>query len=296
MACNSRSNPGLGAASAGVPRRRVRARGARGFALPVVVLLALVGAVLAAAMLRREEVQRLQTQRQLDSYRDHHFSRGVREVVGQWAISLSGQPIEKMIAPDGRVLDLELADGGLVRVFMADGQGAALSDVSKATGEERADAERILANLMEITRGRPDPAWVRDVGPVRISAGTAPEAVVEAVARVVTSTEGAATALARTILNARRDGPLTEAGLASAVGRAGLSGDQVSRFNRLFTAKPELWLMTVEVFGPGRDGKPQREPGFRYVGRVSLGQAGAGAFAGAESLGSFLSWEALPVR
>ena len=262
----------------------------------MVLLLTLVAGVLAATMLSRESTQRLATQRQLDSYRSHHLSRGVREVVGQWAISLSGQPIEKMIAPDGRILDLRLADGGLVRVSMADGQGSVLTDMSKVTGDDRTDGERIVANLREITRGRPDPEWVRTVGPVKISAATAPEEVLEAVARVLMPTEGAATSLVRAIVSARRDGPMTESDLASAVGRAGLSGDQMSKFNRLVAARPELWMVVVEVFDAGRDGEPRDRPHSRYAGRISFSQAGLGAFAGAESLGSFLSWEALPVR
>lgn len=266
------------------------------FALPVVLLLTLVAGIIAATMLTREATHRLGTQRQLDSYRDHHISRGVREVIGQWAISLSGQPVEKMIAPDGHLLDIEPADGGLVRVSMADGQGAVLSDLGKISGEDRADGERILAALNEITRGKPDPSWLRPVGPVKISAATAPEEVIEAVARVLVPTTGAATSLTRAIMSARRDGPMTESDLATAVGRAGLASDQLSRFNRLVTAKPELWLVTVDVHEPGRSGRPQEQPRSRYAGRISFSQAGLGALAGAESLGSFLSWEPLPVR
>lgn len=274
-----------------VPRRSRRA-----FALPAVLLLTLTVGIVTAAMLQRESAQSLLFQRQLGSYRAHHLARGVREVVGQWAVSLSGQPLENMIAEDGRILDLETSDGTVVRVSLADGQGAVLTDLSKLAGSDRTDARAVLRELDDITRGRPDPAWLRPVGPMRISASSAPEEVLEAVARVLTKTKAQATAVTRAILQAREDGPLDEAKLAAAAGRGGLNAEDIARLNRLLTPRAELWLLVADVHEPDRRGRTRAEIEARYRGYIAFGQGSFGAASGLDSLGSFLSWEEVPLR
>ncbi len=268
----------------------------RAFALPAVLLLTLVVGIVSAAMLQRESAQSLLYHRQFRSYRTHHLGRGVREVVGQWSVSLSGQPIEKMIAPDGHILDLEMSDGTLVRVYLRDGQGSVLTDTSRLAGEDRADTEAILRALEEIAGDKVDPDWLRPVGPVRISASTASEEVIEAVARVLTTTKPQATSLARAVLEAREGGELDEAGLASAASRGGLNAETLARFNRLLGPKPDLWLITAEVHAKDRRGRTLEEVEARYRGRIAFGQGAFGAASGLDSLGSFLSWEEVPLR
>lgn len=268
----------------------------RAFALPTVLLLTMVVGVAAAAMLSRAADQRLIVERQLRSYRTHHMGKGVREVVGQWAVSLSSQPLERMIAPDGRVLDLTMADGTLVRVFMADGQGSLLNDLARVATPERVDAAAMLDALREIAGSSVDPDWVRPVGPVRVSAASAPEEVLTAAARVAVSTKGHATALARAIMDARRDGEMTEATLNAAASRAGLTGDALSKFNRLFAPRADLWALAVEVFPPGARGGRGEEPESRYRGRLVLGAAGLGNMNAGDSLGMFLTWEEMTAR
>lgn len=269
---------------------------ARAFVLPVVLLLALAVGILAAALLQREATHTLSYQRQFTSYRTHHIGRGVREVVGQWAVSLSGQAIEKMIAPDGRILDLETSDGTLVRVSLHDGQGSVLTDIAKLAGQDRADAEAVLAELDELTGGKPDPEWIRSVGPARISAASAPPEVIEAVARVLTTTDAQAKALARAVLEAREDGELDEAKLATAASRGGLNAEELARFNRLLAPKAELWMLVADVHKPDRRGRTLAEVEARYTGRLVLGQAAFGAASGLDSMGVFLSWAEVPPR
>lgn len=268
----------------------------RGFALPATVLLCVVVGITASAMLGRLANQRLVAERQLRSYRAHHMGKGVREVVGQWAISLSGQPLEKMIAPDGRVLDLRLTDGTLIRLFMSDGQGSVLADVSRLPPGDRADAAAVLEALRDAAHGSLDASWVRPVGPVGVSALSAPEPVLEAVARVVTSNKGQAAALVRAILEARRDGELNEGELAAAAGKGGIGSDALARFNRLLVPRPELWALTADVHGPGRDGEPADAVESRFRGLILLGQAGLGTINAGDSLGMFLTWEELSGR
>ncbi|MFM9997054.1 MAG: hypothetical protein ACKVU4_14795 [Phycisphaerales bacterium] len=271
-------------------------RTSRAFALPTVLLLTMVVGVAAAAMLSREADNRLMIERQLRAYGTHHMGKGVREVVGQWAISLSSQPLEKMIASDGHVLDLAMADGTLVRVSMADGQGSLLNDLARVPTSERVDAAAMIEALREVAGSSVEPDWVRPVGPVRVSAMGAPEAVLTAGARVATSTKGQATALVRAIMDARRDGEMTEATLNAAASRAGLTGDALSKFNRLFAPRPELWLLGVEVYPPAAPGRRADQPESRYRGRIVLGQAGLGTMNAGDSLGMFLTWEEVTAR
>src|SRR5438034_8251573 len=142
--------------------------------MPMVILLALVVGIMTAVMLERQSAQSLTVQRQLHEYRDHHFSRGVREVVGQWTDTLSGQPIEKMIQDDGHVLDITSADGGWLAIYMFDGQGSALVDFSGLNEQEHTDALGILQAMSALSGDNPDSAWLRAVGPVKICAASAP--------------------------------------------------------------------------------------------------------------------------
>ncbi len=265
-----------------------------GFALPTVIILSMVVAVVSAVMLERASVQRLTVHRQVQSYRGHHLGRGLREVLGQWSISLSGQPIERMIAPDGRILDLYLSDGLRVGVYLEDGQGSVHSVPSQFAGQERVDAQIVLDELMERTQGRPDPSWLRSVGPAKICAATAPAEVLEAVASGIMGNPAGSKGFARVILDARRRGTLTSADLASAASRANMTAEERARLDRLLSAGPELWRLTAEVTrGEGR----QQEVVGRFRGYLSLGAQGFGAsaFGSLQSLGAFLSWEELPI-
>jgi hypothetical protein len=269
----------------------------RGFALPMVILLAMVVGILAAVMLERQGAQRLSAERVAASYREHHVGRGVREVISSWLVSLSGQPVEGMIAPDGRVLDIGMGNGSSVRIFMEDGQGSALVDLSAVSGEELEVCRNLRDRLEEVSRGRPDPKWVRRVGPARISARSAPEEVIEALAFVIGKNKVKATSFARAVREARRDGVLTDGDIAAAADGAALSPEARALISRMLAASPDLWLVRVEVVEPGRAGS-RATVSARYEGRVLLGGTGASSLGSnlSQSMGSFLSWEERPVE
>jgi type II secretory pathway component PulK len=272
--------------------RRPTSRRRGGFALPMVFLLALVVGITAAVMLERETVQHLSSERVLASYREHHMGRGVREVVSAWLVTLTGQPLEKMIAEDGRVLDIRRPDGGTVRVYFEDGQGSALTDLTAAGGEDLAIGRAIRERLRELGGGRPHPSWVRTVGPVRISAATAASEVLEAAAFAVTKKKEVSRAFAREVVRARDEGQLTVERIGVAAQRAGLSGEERTQIDRVLAARPDLWLVRVEVLTPERAGSASRVVG-RFRGRVLLGGPGASGIGTGmmQSMGSFLSWE-----
>lgn len=263
----------------------------------MVILLAMVVGIMSAVMLERETTQRLSAERMIESYREHHTARGAREVISAWLVTLAGQPLERMIAPDGRVLDVRRPNGSVVRVYLEDGQGSVLTDLTGVVGEDLELARAIRERLAETAGGRPDDEWVRRVGPVKISAGGAPEPVLEAAAFAVRGAREAARAFAREVVEARRDGELTQAELGLALERAGLSAEERARIDRILIPKPELWLVRVEVWSEERAGTRQRVIG-KFQGRVPLGSSTVGGLGSGmmQSMGTFLSWEELPLE
>lgn len=268
-----------------------------GFALPMVILLAMVVGLMAAVMLERQGAQRLSVARQLSTYRAHHLGRGVREVVSAWLVSITGQPIENMLGPGGLVLTITTPERQTIQVWMEDGQGSALTDLSGLSGDDLAAARALRDHLETLDRGRIDPAWVRAVGPVAISAKSAPEELVRGLALVVTQMKVRATSFTRSIREAREDGDISEADIGQAAEHAGFSPEQKTRMMRLLTAKPDLWLVRAAFSSPDRPTDPSRVVS-RYEGRVQLGGAGVAALGSGlmQSLGSFLSWEERPVE
>lgn len=267
----------------------------RGFALPIVIVLALIVGIVAAVVLERQGAQRQIVARQLYGYQDTHFERGVREVVGQWTDSLIGQPLEKMIAPDGHALDIQRPDGSLISIYLFDGQGTVLTELAGLSGTDAADAEGVLNELRSHHPGDIDPAIGRPVGPARVCAASAPGEVLEAVGAYAKGGKNAHR-FVQSLMDARTRGSLTDADLAAAMSAVDMTADQQNVAKRLLVLKPELWNTVVDVYVPRNGG----ELVTRYGGRFMLSNFGGGTAPGRVttmvSLGKFLWWERLPTR
>ena len=264
----------------------------RGFAMPMVILPALIVGIMTAVMLERQSAQSLTVQRQLHEYRDQHFSRGVREVVGQWTDTLAGQPIANLIQDDGHILDIQAADGSWISIYMFDGQGPALTDLTGLSEQDRTDALGILQELAQLTGNNPDPGLLRPVGPVKICAASAPVQVLEALGNYATGTRNGRR-FADSLDKARSQQPLTQADIQTAQSAADMTAEQRQICNRLLIVQPELWNMVIDVYKPG-----DQVPSVRYGGRFSPPGAGNNARTtnSLQTLGKFLSWEELPLR
>lgn len=224
---------------------RSSARG-RGFALPLVMLLSLTAALLAAVMLNRMTTQALTVERQLDSYRAMHQSKGLREVVQFWMTNIAGRRVADSLAEDGRAVDLQLADGSSVVIYFADGQGAMLSDLSSLREEDRNTAQLMLAQLRTDFPGIAETE--RAYGPVAISAMTAKPEVLQAAAMGIAGPEAGAV-FARTVLDARATKRLTNNDLAEAATAAEVQDEARGRLLRAIITEPTLWRVTAEVHG-----------------------------------------------
>lgn len=259
-----------------------------GFALPMVLVFALVSGVMTAVLLERLAAQRLTSERQVQSYRDRHFERGVREVISQWTDSLVGQPIANFTMPDGHALDIELADGGFVSVYLFDGQGPILTDPQGLSTEDRALLEAWLRSLGELTGWSPPEGSTRPVGPMPVSARTAPAEVLEAAALAVGSRD--ARRFVDSLLSARADGELTEAELETAKNLANLDPERRGQLTRMVVLNGTLIAAVIDVYGP-ESGAPVVRYGARFDTMSSAAPGGL-----LQSLGKFLSWEQLPLR
>lgn len=268
----------------------------RAFALPLVLILALVGVLSAAVMLEREGAQRHTTARQINAYRAHHLERGIREIIDAWARQTVSLGIGTMIGADGRVMDLRLADGGTLSIFMADGQGSILTETAFLPDTERRDAQAILEQLrleaVQSNAGVPDPSWIRAVGPVRVSAASAPEPVLRAVLRSVFD-ERRADELLTLILEARADGEIAPNDIAAAVNNVGGEPRDRNRLMRVLTTSPDLWDVTIEFHAPERAWRSDG-PIVRYGGKMRINRPDANRPSAFEPMGSFLTWEQLP--
>lgn len=218
----------------------------RAFALPLVVLLSVSATLMAAVMLDRVTTQTLTVQRTLDRYRAFHQERGVREMINFWLNNTPSRRAADTLDPDGRAFDLQLADGSLVSIFMFDGQGAMLSDLSGLAEADRQLAAQMLAQLRTLPAAVPDSE--RAYGPVAISANTAAPAVLRAAAVSIAGTDPGG-AFANALLEARASKPLTNQNFNEAASKAEIAGEVRGRLARAITTEPGLWRVLVEVRG-----------------------------------------------
>jgi len=261
----------------------------RAFALPMVIVLSLIAGIMAAVILERQSAQTLTATREFEGYRSRHLERGVREVVGQWTDTLVGQSLDKMLDPDGHALDIQTVDGGLISIFIFDGQGSILTDPAGLSDNDRNELGGVLTELSAITSGNPDPMILRPVGPIPVSLKTASPEVLEAIVRHAGARSPRQ--FVDGVLRTRAAQDITESDLQTILNRAELDPPQRQLLSSLVTIHPTLVQMVIDVYDPGAS-----EPSLRFGGRVDLGASGQSSGGMIQSLGKFLTWEELPVR
>jgi hypothetical protein len=272
------------------------------FALPMVVLLAMVGAIMAAVMLERQAAQQLSVNRRVARYGAHHAGRGVKEVVASWLNSVKSEAVETLLGKSGHALDIEITDGRIISIFLTEGQGTALEGGAGLDDAKAADAAGIIQRLRLAVGEENLARYVRSAGPVTVSAISAPAEVLAAAAGGVLS--GAdAERYAEFLVGERRDGKLMPGKLTQAANHVGASPEDRAALAAFVTDKPTLYRLTAEVRGPDRDQTGQvyimgaTKLLDRYTGLVVLENKGTGRGGGTsqsdllQPLGAFLTWE-----
>lgn len=220
----------------------------KAFALPMVILLLLVSGMTISVALRRHTAQSFVVERQLRSYQEHHGARGLQETIAAWLQAIKGREIVDVIGERGHALDLILADGSTVSIFLQDGQGQALSNLNALTGQSLEEAGDLLAHLVSMTSPKQYETLIRSVGPMAISPTTADEMVLLAAMRAATDSSTTADRLVDGILDLRRgDRRVTRTDFTTVMTQAGVTSQERAAVQRMLAFDSELWWVIVEI-------------------------------------------------
>lgn len=162
---------------------RICAARPRAFALPLVILLALVGTIVATLILEFQGNQTRAEERSIDAYRAHHEQQGIAELLELWMGIGRPQDI-----PPGEALAFEIRGpaGEIYHVEIRDGQGTLLARPGPASNPDAAPVADAYARAAESLRDRPDAGdLVRTHGPLKVNVNAAPREVLVALARAV---------------------------------------------------------------------------------------------------------------
>lgn len=217
----------------------------RAFALPMAVMLVLLGGILVAMMLQRHTAQLLTNQRQLESYQLAHATRGISEAIDAWVRSNGSNAIADALDLEGKAFDLTTEGGEVLHIYLADGQGLALGDLAGLSGDTLDAGREIIRQLVENERGLAA-RFVRKDGPLAVSVNTAPAEVLRAVAQAAGAGK-AATAVAGDIAGARGGGLLDTASLQRLIAECPAPEESKPRLMSLLTATPAVWRVEAAL-------------------------------------------------
>jgi hypothetical protein len=214
----------------------------RGFTMLLVIGLMAMAATVIAFNLRRITFRAGVVQRQVEQYELHHEIQGVRDIVLLW---LSNPAVRSDLTEHAGSEDpahtVTMADGLSVRVYVRDGQGTLLANLTNAT--DLSQRELMITALSRLPENRPD--LIRRSGPMEMSFYAMPHEVIEA----ISSDPQVAEALK--IL--QTDPEITRANISARVSDLGGSMEAFQRIRQAITFTPELWGLDVVAFDPGAD-------------------------------------------
>lgn len=218
----------------------------RGFTLPLVVMVLLIVGMLLVLLTQRMVDQALAAKRQTDAYVFHHVSLGIQEAVEAWVDSNGKRPLIESLGPDGAAFELIVEGGQRVSVRFRDAQGFALGELSGLRENQAAIAAGVMVSLVEALGPEKAGQYIRSDGPISVSVGSAPEAVLMAVVSSVTGGDGAEDLVAQ-LMRARETTILTEEELTGIIDGSGFEPDQANALRQLLTATPQLWEVVAEA-------------------------------------------------
>ncbi len=224
---------------------RARTTSRRGYVLVLVVLLTMVVALMGAVGLNRQGAQTLTVVRQVEAYRAHHAARGIQEAIGVWLRTVNTRGLADSLGEDGHALDITLDGGYSLQIYLHDGQGTALADLSGVVRAEQDRAGAALINLQNLVGDEHFDEYVREGGPAAVSLNTASEPVLRAVL-LATLTEAMADEMTSIILDLRSGGVrLDRSDLTEALTAVGATGDERTAVTQSITDTTEVWWVTV---------------------------------------------------
>jgi type II secretory pathway component PulK len=261
----------------------------RGFAIAMVVLLMVVVGLGVGMAMTRFSAQSKTVARSIEKYQDHHLGRGLQEAIGAWLRQQNGRELLDVLEPEtGHAMDIVLADGSEVAVYLRDAQGAALSNLSGLTDRQIEEGGLILRNLSVNTTEPEFLRFTRPFGPATVSINTAPARVLDAASRVAAG-EYADRFIAELEALQNQGTSITRTDLTRASTSAGLSSLQRAAALRIFSTDIELWAVIIEVRA-GRGMNSGRLVS-RYGGITRIRVNARNNSGNPMELGAFVTWK-----
>jgi len=242
---------------------RGRIRG-RGYAVPVVLLVAMAGGAMIAVMLNRSGTLDLASRRQRTASVEHHLSLGVQETAATWLGAVGNLDMGALLEDDGLACTAKLDNRREIRIYFEDAQGALNTDEAIYTPAQR----EVVARVEELlggntpqgrTQGRDDDAQfgqsslTRRTGPKGINVNSAPERVLIALASALLEDDAAGVRVADALIRGRAEDPLRAGEARSAVSATGIEG--ASDILDWLVYESALWRVRADLMeppGPGR--------------------------------------------
>ena len=262
--------------------------------MPMVILLMVVVGLSMSLSLRRLSTQQLVVTRQVNAYYEHHSGRGLQEAIGAWLRQQNGRELDEALEPNtGKAMDITLADGSIVSIYLFDAQGALLSDLSSVPNPRVNEVGLALKNLSRSVGPREFAKYTRPFGPAAVSVHTAPESVLRAISDAIAGEHG--TRFSDDIIRYRDSGErMTRQILVETATRAGVNSEQRAAVLRRFATDIQIWGVVVEVRG-GR-GLSNGRLLARYGGvtriRSNTGRRSSGNMM---EIGEFYTWKDLGI-
>ncbi|MBO6740389.1 MAG: hypothetical protein JJ916_11065 [Phycisphaerales bacterium] len=263
----------------------------RAFAFIMVVLLMLVVSMGIGLAMMRFSAQTKSVTRQVSKYQEHHLGRGLQEAIGAWLRQQNGRDLHEALEPEtGHAMDIILADGSEVSVFLRDAQGAALSNLTNESDVQIEEGGIILRNLASATTEEQYLRETRPFGPFNISIASASDIVLQAAAQVVA---GGLADRFLAELGSLRENPnaISRTELTRIATASGLDSEQRAALFRVFATDIELWAVIIEVRAGG--GMRQGQLIARYGGVTNIRSSSTNRSGNPTELGAFITWREL---
>lgn len=272
--------------------RRDNARGARpGFAFVMVILLMVVVSLGVGVAMTRYSAQTKTVARQVAKYQEHHLGRGLQEAIGAWLRQQNGRDLHEVLEEDtGHAMEIILADGSQVSVYLRDAQGALLSNLTGLNDVQVEEGGLILRNLAANSTEPEYLRLTRPFGPFAISVDSASPRVLDAAARVVAGS--LADQFLAELDSARDSGePINRTALTRVATSAGLSSEQRAAMFRVFATDVELWAVIIEV--RAGSGLSRGRVISQYGGITRIRVNSRNSSGNPMELGAFVTWREL---
>ena len=266
-----------------------RATSRPGFAMPMVILLALVVGLGIGVSVSRQVVQSRTVARQVRAYQEHHAAQGLQEAIGAFVQRIDAREIDDATGDDGHALDLELEGGEVASVYLIESQGALRSALGGLSDDALRASAAALEHLIDTTTTQRYREVTRAVGPWQVSPNTAPPEVLRSIIAGITEDDQLGTSVATRIVERRDSDDLSWSEVSDMLQDAGTGDADRRELQRFFTFDPELWFVRVEVKPRGTRRVSARYGGLTYV--PSGSRRGNSNAEGAT--GVFLTWENL---